>query len=251
MDPFRGSVQPEREANLRTVPYMDTKQVAVDVITRMKAVLGVESDIELSTHFGGSKTLMSNRKMRGSVPYEEAMELAVAHGLSLDWLLLGRGDAPEGVPEVPPMAAREAEAEYSRGEFVEVPLYDLQAAAGEGRLFSSEQVKSILHFRRDWLAGEGLFEKDLVALEVVGDSMAGTLQERDITLVNRSARAGDGVYLLRMGEALRIKRLQWRADGSLRLSSDNELYDPETVYPENMDQIEILGHCHWRGGRIY
>lgn len=213
----------------------------------MKAVTGVSSDSGLSEFFGGHKTMISNKKVRGSIPYEEASQLAIDHGISLDWLILGRGEAPDGV--VAPIAS--ADEVSSGAEFVEVPLYDLQAAAGDGRLFSEETVKSVLHFRRDWMVAEGLHAKDLVALDVAGDSMDGTLQEGDTVLVNRAVRSRDGVFLLRMGEGLRIKRVQWLVDGSVRLSSDNELYEPETVHPENLGQIEIIGHCHWRGGRVY
>src|SRR5690606_30537135 len=132
-----------------------------------------------------------------------------------------------------------------------VPLYDIQAAAGNGRLFEAERIKYYVHFRRDWLFREGLYPKDLACIEVDGDSMEETLHDRDTVLVNRARVRGDGVYLLRMGEALRIKRLQWLADRSLRLSSDNERYAPEVILPEDLSQVEVLGHCHWRAGKIF
>jgi phage repressor protein C with HTH and peptisase S24 domain len=220
------------------------------VVNRLMLVVGVRSERELSRWFGYGLTTITSKRQRGSIPYEECVRLATERDLSLDWLILGRGEAPSGV--VSPLAkpAEEAQATHM-DEFVDVPLYDLQAAAGNGRLFSEEKVKHVLHFRREWIANEGLYAKNLVALDVAGDSMADTLLEGDTVLVNRAVTARDGVFLLRMGEALRIKRVQWRVDGALRLSSDNEMYEPEIVQPENLGQIEILGHCHWRGGRVY
>ncbi|MCC5811340.1 MAG: LexA family transcriptional regulator [Ectothiorhodospiraceae bacterium] len=226
---------------------------AGEVIDRLKMVVGSKSDRELSLRLGYSTTGMTNKRARGSVPFEEAVAVALERDISLDWLILGRGEPPPGLGEPPPMVGvtRPGELQQEVSEFVSVPLYDLQAAAGNGRLFSEERVKYTLHFRREWVNQEGLYESNLVALEVTGDSMDGTLQEGDTVLINRAATEGDGVFLLRLGEALRIKRLQRLADGSLRLSSDNEFYAPEVVHPEQLGNVEIIGHCHWRGGRVY
>ncbi len=232
---------------------MDTKRLSSEVITRMKAVVDAESDIELSTYFGGSKMLMSNRKMRGSVPYDEAVQLAIEREVSLDQLILGKGEGPNGT--VAPVAGvSEPGGATHSDEFIDVQLYDLGAVAGTGRLFSEERVRYVLHFRCDWIASEGLYQKDLVALEVAGDSIIPTLQDSDTVLVNRALKQPDGVFLLRMGESLRIKRVQQLADNSLRLSSDNEFYTPEVVPPEALtsySDLEIIGHCHWRAGRVY
>ncbi|RFA31320.1 hypothetical protein CAI21_01440 [Alkalilimnicola ehrlichii] len=224
---------------------------AAEVIARLMNAVGVRSERELSRWFGYGLTTITSKRQRGSIPYDECLRLAMERGISLDWLILGRGEPPADVAApFEPLADVEEMATRAE-EFVDVPLYDLEAAAGAGRLFDEERIKHVLHFRRDWLASQGLFVKDLVALEVAGDSMADTLNDRDTVLVNRALRSGDGVYLLRMGEALRIKRVQWLADGSLRLSSDNDMYSPETIHLENLSQIEIIGHCHWRGGRVY
>lgn len=231
---------------------MDEKQITQDVIDRMKEITGCKSDIELSTRLGGSKTMISNRKIRGSVPFHEAMDLAITTGASLDWLILGRrGEDAEPLdgPVLEPVMSYRPE--LLPEDLVQVPLYDLQAAAGGGRLFDQENVRSTIFFRRDWVRDQGLFEKDLVALSVCGDSMDGTLQEGDTVLVNRAQTQGDGVFVLRLGDALRIKRVQRLANGGIRLSSDNDYYTPEVVHPDEQEQVEILGHCYWRGGRVY
>ena len=72
-------------------------------------------------------------------------------------------------------------------------------------------------------------------------------------LVNRTRQRGDGVFIIRIGEALRVKRLQWLADGTLRISSDNPLYQPEVLNPADYDeaQFAIIGACHSRIGRVF
>lgn len=223
-----------------------------DVLKRLRFVTGAKSDRELSILFGYSPTAMTNKRQRGSIPYDECVQVACEKGVSLDWLVLGRGEPPAGAGTQSPVVGVSRSGESAEtGEFVSVPLYDIQAAAGAGRIFTDERIKYYLHFRRDWIAREGLYPKDLVAAEVAGDSMEKTLHDRDTVLINRALRTGDGVFMLRIGEALRIKRVQKLVDGSLRLSSDNEIYAPEVIHPENLNQVEILGHCHWRGGKIY
>lgn len=62
---------------------------------------------------------------------------------------------------------------------------------------------------------------------------------------------GDGVFVLRLGGALRIKRLQWLADGRLRISSDNPIYETEYVAPEDLaDDFAVIGFCHTKIGRV-
>lgn len=247
------SSQPLGRSSFRTSMHKGNAERVDDVLKRLRFVTGVKSDRELSLRFGYSATAMTNKRQRGSVPYDECVQVAEERGISLDWLILGKGEPPAELAELasPVAGASQTALSGEDAEFVSVPLYDIQAAAGNGRLFEAERIKYYVHFRRDWLAREGLYPKDLACIEVDGDSMEETLHDRDTVLVNRARVRGDGVYLLRMGEALRIKRLQWLADRSLRLSSDNERYAPEVILPEDLSQVEVLGHCHWRAGKIF
>ncbi|WP_269078960.1 S24 family peptidase [Litchfieldella anticariensis] len=90
----------------------------------------------------------------------------------------------------------------------------------------------------------------MVGAKVRGDSIGETLRDGDLDLVDRSHRTTDGVFLLRMGEELRIKRVQRVAGGALILISDNEHYQPELIKPEDMRDVEILGRCEVRLGKI-
>ncbi len=221
---------------------LDKKSIGLKVLTRMKRILDVEKDKEVAEHFGLGTQAVYNWKMRGTIPVEQAILLALEKGVSLDWLLLGIGD---GEP-VPGHTGLGADRDYT-----EVPLYDIEASAGDGSFFDQEQVSSFLKFRNDWLKREGLHQKDLVAIRVSGDSMDGTLADGDTVLIDRSKKKPDGVFAIRIGESLRIKRLQMMTDGSIRLSSDNAMYQPEVIHPENLNQVEIVGQCYWRGGRVF
>lgn len=133
---------------------------------------------------------------------------------------------------------------------IAVPMYDIEAAAGTGRFFEHENVEEVLYFDVAQLIAEGLTPGELVGAKVRGDSMGETLRDGDRVVVDLSKRTPDGVFLLRMGDELRIKRVQRVAGGAWLLISDNDHYQPELVKPEDMHDVEILGQCEIRIGRI-
>ncbi len=69
------------------------------------------------------------------------------------------------------------------------------------------------------------------------------------SLANRNLRQ-EGVFLLTVSGERRIKRLQRLAGGGLDLISDNEHYQPEMITPQQMGEVEILGRCEIRIGKI-
>jgi phage repressor protein C with HTH and peptisase S24 domain len=92
----------------------------------------------------------------------------------------------------------------------------------------------------------------LSIIRVQGDSMAPTLGDGDDILVDRgdgAERVRDGVYVLRMDDALVVKRLAVNpAARTLTIRSDNP------AYPAAADcdpgAVEIVGRVVWTGRRI-
>ena len=133
-----------------------------------------------------------------------------------------------------------------------IPMYDIEAAAGAGRSFEGEPIKTTLQFPLSELTALGLDPVQIVGVQVRGDSMDGTLADKDWVLVNRGNRdpKQEGVFLLLVSGERRIKRVQRLAGGALYLISDNELYQPEMIKPQDMGDVEILGRCEIRIGRV-
>lgn len=133
-----------------------------------------------------------------------------------------------------------------------VRMYDIEAAAGDDRSLEQEEVESTLYFPTDQLAAQGLDPAQVVGIKVRGDSMDGTLADGDWVLVDRSRREPkpEGVFLLLVHGERRIKRVQRVAGGAWLLISDNEHYQPEMIKPEDMRDVEILGRCEIRIGRV-
>lgn len=136
------------------------------------------------------------------------------------------------------------------GGYSAIPIYDIEAAAGAGRLFDDELIETSIQFDTEQLQRDGLDPAHVVGVRVRGDSMGETLHDGDRVLVDRSSRTPDGVFLLRMDDGLRIKRVQRVAGGGWMLISDNTHYQPEMIKPEEMGQVEIIGECRVRIGKI-
>lgn len=129
-----------------------------------------------------------------------------------------------------------------------VPRLELEAAAGAGALAGSERAAGSIGFDRRWLRALGLLPENLSIIEVKGESMVPTLNNGDAIMVDRADRADrlrDGIYVLRLDEALMVKRvaLSPRKGGTLTVSSDN----PHYPRWDNVDRalIDIVGRVVW------
>nr|WP_255698560.1 S24 family peptidase [Halomonas desiderata] len=134
----------------------------------------------------------------------------------------------------------------------EVKLYDVEGAAGAGRSLEEERIEGMLYFPEAQLAALGIQPGQVAGIKVRGDSMESTLADGDwvlVDLANRDIRQ-EGVFLLTVSGERRIKRLQRLAGGALYLISDNEHYQPEMITPQQMGEVEILGRCEIRIGRV-
>lgn len=112
-----------------------------------------------------------------------------------------------------------------RGDWMDVPRLALGASAGPGVLSADEQPVGALRFSTRWLRGQGLDPAMLSAIAVSGDSMDPTLRDGDEILVDRTPRPlRDGIHVVRLGDALLVKRIATRKPGKIALISDNPAY---------------------------
>ena len=101
----------------------DEKHNGLEILTRMKDVLGIEKDKDIAAYFGVNPQLIYNWKARGTIPLDQCVKLRFEKGVSLDWLLLGIGDGEPVPGHTGPGTDR---------DYTEVPLYDVEASAGNG-----------------------------------------------------------------------------------------------------------------------
>ena len=138
-------------------------------------------------------------------------------------------------------------------DYVYVPRYDVQASAGNGAVVHDESVVDHLAFRRDWVTRTlGLDAQHLALIDVSGDSMAPTIGDGDLILIDTRPRPvkSEGVYVINLHSALLVKRLRLRISGEMDVVSDNPLYGTETVNGDQLGQLQIVGRVVWQGRRL-
>lgn len=133
-------------------------------------------------------------------------------------------------------------------DWVAVPRLALGASAGPGALAGEELPFDSFGFSSRWLREQGLDRAHLSLISVTGDSMEPLLYDGDEILVDTAPRQPrDGVHVVRIGDALHVKRVQQAQAGEIRLISVNEAYPPIDVA---LVDIEVIGRVVWKGGRL-
>lgn len=132
-------------------------------------------------------------------------------------------------------------------DYREVPRLPLDVSAGPGAIVAQEKSYDTFRFSRRWLREMGLEGADLSALRVEGDSMEPLLRSGDEIFIDRSKRSGEGIFVVRIGDALHVKQVQARSSGRIALISANNAYSPIELARE---EVEVIGRVVWKGGRV-
>lgn len=154
-----------------------------------------------------------------------------------------------GVPDVL-LGGRD---EARPNQLKKIPRLNIQASAGPGAIAGAELSSDSMGFSERMLRKlAGGDPSGLSMITVVGDSMEPTLSDGDDILVNRldgGARLRDGIYVLRMGDGLHVKRLAYGPDRArVTIISDNEVYP---VWPNvELRSVVLIGRVVWGGKRF-
>ena len=136
---------------------------------------------------------------------------------------------------------------------VSVNRHPVMVSAGPGALVTQELGKPYFAFDERWLKALTPTAPDnLSIVRVEGDSMAPTLNPGDEILVDLgdcADRLRDGIYVLRVDDALVVKRLALHPmGGRVTVQSDNPAYSD---WPDcGLDEINCIGRVVWAGRKI-
>lgn len=136
---------------------------------------------------------------------------------------------------------------------ISVKRHPVSVSAGPGAIVSEEQGRAYFGFDERWLkALTATSPAKLSIVRVEGDSMAPTLSAGDDILVDlgdAADRVRDGIYVLRVDDAVVVKRIALHPmGGTVTVQSDNPAY-PD--WPDfNIDKINCIGRVIWAGRRI-
>jgi len=139
-------------------------------------------------------------------------------------------------------------------DYAMIPLYDLAAAAGSGITVNSEDIIDSLAFKKTWLKNTlNTSPDDLYLISIEGESMEPTLRPGDLILIDRidSTAKRDGIYVIRIDDALLVKRIQRLPGNIIKVSSDNPTYEPFQInIADKREDIAIIGRVVWTGRRV-
>ncbi|MFC3628998.1 helix-turn-helix transcriptional regulator [Paracoccus angustae] len=130
------------------------------------------------------------------------------------------------------------------GHMIRLPVYgDVQAAAGFSSIPVSELAQGIMAFDRRFLRDQGAAPEHCSVIWTKGDSMTPTIPDGSALIVDRSqtAIANGCIMVIAVGDDLLVKRVRRRLDGLVELVSDNSSYPPETLGPDMLQQLRVVG----------
>ena len=201
---------------LRTIPKSFAEKIA-----DKRKVLGI-SQIDLGKKIGVSQTILSRieqAKTRVDIQVIEklceVLSLDVSEALTPE--LLKKPESKEG--------------------YRTIPEYNVRVSAGHGEFQGIEEVKQNLQMPKLFLPENG----QVGFVRVEGDSMTPTIAHGDYVAVEfDSGYTSDGLYLIRIDDAVFVKRLQ-RKFGGVRIISDNHQYEEMTVSPDDGNDFGLIG----------
>jgi phage repressor protein C with HTH and peptisase S24 domain len=135
---------------------------------------------------------------------------------------------------------------FAREGITPVPLIENAAiAAGAASNADNERVLSYVPFRDDWMRSRNLNPKRCCVIEVVGDSMEPTLEDRGTILVDfdRTTRQTNRIFAVHTEDGPIVKRLKCDDAGTWSLTSDNPAC-PALDWPPN---ASLIGQVMWTG----
>jgi len=136
---------------------------------------------------------------------------------------------------------------------VSIQRHPVFASAGPGAIVNEGYGKPYFGFDERWLKSlTATPSSSLSIVRVEGDSMSPTLNDGDDILVDLGdcgERLRDGIYVLRVDDALVVKRLALNPMGRrVTVQSDNPAY-PD--WPDcGLDEINCIGRVIWSGRKI-
>lgn len=157
-------------------------------------------------------------------------KIASGAGISLDWLVWGRGEGPD----------------HTTG-FIRVPRYDASLSAGTGSWNEGRRRLDDMPFTSEFIRKRlgRMSAKGLAVLDVRGDSMEPTISNGALVLVDEEdTRIVDGIFAFVLGDDARVKRLRRLTDG-LQVVSDNPAYPTETIAGNEQNKLQIIGRLLW------
>lgn len=213
-----------------------------NVPARLQVLIGNRSKAEFARQCGVPESSVRQWVDGTSLPSaEKLIAIANATGVSIDWLLLGKGQQ------------KTIDRKQGSGEsrVISIPRFVVVASAGSGALaLGGDQIDGSVDFPAELISRLGLRPDTARVMNSAGTSMLPTIGDGDMMLVNISPGSVDPIvegliYVLSVGDAVFVKRLRRTRKGWV-MSSDNRDVFPDEAIPEN-EAVSVHGRIVWAG----
>ena len=209
-----------------------------EIIEKLKDIISQEMpgsivyEKDVAKALGMSKESFSHFKKRGSVPLEQIAYFCATRKISINWILFDQM----------PKSLEEETEKYTRIKY----FSKINAGAGGGT-FNEESEYEFISMDKVLLdtlyRSHNANPKHIAALNVMGDSMEPTLQDKEVILFDREDKDINkgGIYIVSTNAGLFVKRIAQRIDGTIELISDNRNYNSEVINEDEMSGVSIIG----------
>jgi transcriptional regulator with XRE-family HTH domain len=215
----------------------------VDVAARVKALVERVGSLDAAARRTGVPATTLSRIARGQndPTLSNLARFAQGMGVSVEWLLFGRDDAPQsGV--------------------VLVPVMDITASCGPGSIATDVRAAETFLFPEQWIRRLGGNPRRIEALRASGDSMEPLIADGALLMIDRSqveppaqsrsrAKPAQDLFVFLHGNELRLKRVRKIDVGCYALIGDNGAYAPEIAFTRDR-AINVKGRLIWWDNRL-
>ena len=201
-------------------------------IKRLREATIITSQASLAKTLSISRAAITQAKKNDSIPIKWITELSRLFNVNPDWLEKGTG-------------SKVLSQNIYHEIFLQVPKIKARLSAGGGSFETEPEIKEFYSFRKDWLSKKGK-ARDMVLMDIFGNSMEPELKEGDTVLIDQSQKAvlAGAIYAVGFDDTIFVKRLEKRPK-ELVLLSENERYPMMRFRDEEMDSVRIIGKVIW------
>ncbi len=199
---------------------------------RLREATTITSQANLAKILSISRAAITQAKKNDSIPPKWITELSRLYKVSPDWLKKGSGE-------------KKLAQNIYHEIFQQVPKVKAMLSAGDGSFETEPEIEEFYSFRKDWLSRKG-HPKDMVLMDIIGNSMEPELKEGDTVLIDQSQKAilAGAIYAVGLADTIVVKRLEKRPK-ELVLISENERYPMMRFRDEEMNSVRIIGKVIW------
>jgi len=193
----------------------------------------VTSQRELASLLGVKSSAISQAKKRNVIPRTWITEISEKMNLTPKWIKTGIG-------------VKYFDKLYDNNHAFEiVPKVKARLSAGNGSFDVGQKIDGYYSFQKIWLRKKGN-PKNMVLMDIVGNSMEPELKDGDTVLVDRSKNEilAGAIYAVGVEDTVLIKRVEKLPD-KLVLISDNQKYSSTYICGNDINRVRILGKVIW------